>query len=206
MTLEAETEIQEKIAYHVREILKLLGEDPEREGLKETPNRVARALLEMTSALRTEMPPMKVFRISERDVIKDPNQIVVIRSVSFSTLCEHHLLPVVGKMHIAYVIGDEGKVAGFSKIIRLVNYFASKPQLQERLVTEVADALMNSDVKPKGVMVIANAIHMCSYVRGVKDKEATLMSIATRGVFEKDRRLKNYVFRMLSMEGKKELI
>ncbi len=109
-------------------------------------------------------------------------------------------------MHIAYVIGDEGKVAGFSKIIRLVNYFASKPQLQERLVTEVADALMNSDVKPKGVMVIANAIHMCSYVRGVKDKEATLMSIATRGVFEKDRRLKNYVFRMLSMEGKKELI
>jgi GTP cyclohydrolase I len=206
MTLEAETEIQEKIAYHVREILKLLGEDPDREGLKETPNRVARALLEMTSALRTEMPPMKVFRISERDVIKDPNQIVVIRGVSFSTLCEHHLLPVVGKMHIAYVIGDEGKVAGFSKIIRLVNYFASKPQLQERLVTEVADALMNSDVKPKGVMVIANAIHMCSYVRGVKDKEATLMSIATRGVFEKDRRLKNYVFRMLSMEGKKELI
>ena len=76
MTLEAETEIQEKIAYHVREILKLLGEDPDREGLKETPNRVARAVLEMTSALRTEMPPMKVFRISERDVITDPNQIV----------------------------------------------------------------------------------------------------------------------------------
>ncbi|MCQ4449560.1 MAG: GTP cyclohydrolase I [Sulfolobales archaeon] len=194
------------MAYHVKEILKLLGEDVEREGLRETPKRVARALLEMTSALRTKMPYVKVFKVSEDGVVRDPNQIVLVRNVSFTTLCEHHFLPVIGKMHVAYVVGDEGKVAGFSKIIRLVNYFASKPQLQERLVSEVADALMNSDVKPKGVLVVSNAIHMCTYVRGVKDKEATLMSIATRGVFVKDNRLKSYVLRMLTMESKKELI
>ncbi|MCG2888240.1 MAG: GTP cyclohydrolase I [Sulfolobales archaeon] len=208
MTYETETSetLEERIAYHVKEILKLLGEDVEREGLRETPKRVARALLEMTSALRTKMPYVKVFKISEDGVVRDPNQIVLVRNVSFATLCEHHFLPVIGKMHVAYVVGDEGKVAGFSKIIRLVNYFASKPQLQERLVSEVADALMNSDVKPKGVLVVSNAIHMCTYVRGVKDKEATLMSIATRGVFVKDNRLKSYVLRMLTMESKKELI
>jgi GTP cyclohydrolase I len=208
MTYETETSetLEEKIAYHVKEILKLLGEDAEREGLRETPKRVARALLEMTSALRTKMPYVKVFKISEDGVVRDPNQIVLVRNVSFTTLCEHHFLPVIGKMHVAYVVGDEGKVAGFSKIIRLVNYFASKPQLQERLVSEVADALMNSDVKPRGVLVVSNAIHMCTYVRGVKDKEATLMSIATRGVFVKDNRLKSYVLRMLTMESKKELI
>jgi GTP cyclohydrolase I len=208
MTYETETSetLEEKIAYHVKEILKLLGEDVEREGLRETPKRVARALLEMTSALRTKMPYVKVFKISEDGVVRDPNQIVLVRNVSFTTLCEHHFLPVIGKMHVAYVVGDEGKVAGFSKIIRLVNYFASKPQLQERLVSEVADALMNSDVKPKGVLVVSNAIHMCTYVRGVKDKDATLMSIATRGVFMKDNKLKNYVLRMLTMESKKELI
>jgi GTP cyclohydrolase I len=208
MTYETETSetLEEKIAYHVKEILKLLGEDVEREGLRETPKRVASALLEMTSALRTRMPYVKVFKVSEDGVVRDPNQIVLVRNVSFTTLCEHHFLPVIGKMHVAYVVGDEGKVAGFSKIIRLVNYFASKPQLQERLVSEVADALMNSDVKPKGVLVVSNAIHMCTYVRGVKDKEATLMSIATRGVFVKDNRLKSYVLRMLTMESKKELI
>jgi len=208
MTYETETfeTLEEKIAYHVKEILKMLGEDVEREGLRETPKRVARALLEMTSALRTKMPYVKVFKISEDGVVRDPNQIVLVRNISFTTLCEHHLLPVIGKMHVAYVVGDEGKVAGFSKIIRLVNYFASKPQLQERLVSEVADALMNSDVKPKGVLVVSNAIHMCTYVRGVKDKEATLMSIATRGVFVKDNRLKSYVLRMLTMESKKELV
>lgn len=208
MTYETETSetLEERIAYHVKEILKLLGEDVEREGLRETPKRVARALLEMTSALRTKMPYVKVFKISEDGVVRDPNQIVLVRNVSFTTLCEHHFLPVIGKMHVAYVVGDEGKVAGFSKIIRLVNYFASKPQLQERLVSEVADALTNSDVKPKGVLVVSNAIHMCTYVRGVKDKEATLMSIATRGVFVKDNRLKSYVLRMLTMESKKELI
>jgi len=205
-TTETSETLEERIAYHVKEILKLLGEDVEREGLRETPKRVARALLEMTSALRTKMPYVKVFKISEDGVVRDPNQIVLVRNVSFTTLCEHHFLPVIGKMHVAYVVGDEGKVAGFSKIIRLVNYFASKPQLQERLVSEVADALMNSDVKPKGVLVVSNAIHMCTYVRGVKDKEATLMSIATRGVFVKDNRLKSYVLRMLTMESKKELI
>ncbi len=206
MTLETEIPLEERIAYHVREILKLLGENPDREGLSETPMRVARALLEMTSALRTSMPPMKVFKIAEDGKKSSEGQIVLVKNITFSTLCEHHLLPVIGKIHLAYVVGEEGKVAGFSKIIRMVNYFSSKPQLQERLVAEIADAFMNSDVKPKGVMVVAHALHMCSYIRGVKDKEASLVSIVTRGVFDEDKSLRNYVLRLINVGDKKNLV
>ncbi|MEM4746030.1 MAG: GTP cyclohydrolase I FolE, partial [Metallosphaera sp.] len=131
------------------------------------------------------------------------DQIVLASDIQFSSLCEHHLLPFVGKIHVAYVIGEEKKVAGFSKIIRIVNYYASKPQIQERLVSEIADAIMNSDLQPRGVMVIGDAIHMCSYVRGVKDKEARLLSVASRGLFKTNRSLRNNVFRMLEISNKR---
>ena len=206
MTVKTKVSLEEQIAYHVKEILRLLGENPDREGLVETPMRVARALLEMTSALRTEAPPMKVFRISEEGRHSSEGELVLVKNITVSTLCEHHLLPVIGKIHLAYVVGEEGKVAGFSKIIRLVNYFASKPQLQERLAAEIADAFMNSDVRPKGVMVVIHALHMCSYVRGVKDKEASLVSIVTRGVFDTDKSLKNQVLRLINVGDKKNLV
>ncbi len=133
----------------------------------------------------------------------EEDQIVLASDIQFSSLCEHHLLPFVGKIHVAYVVGEEGKVAGFSKIIRIVNYYASKPQIQERLVSEIADALMQSDLHPKGVIVIGDAVHMCSYVRGVKDKEAKLLSIASRGVFKTNRALRNHVFRMLEVSNRR---
>ncbi|AWS00063.1 GTP cyclohydrolase I [Metallosphaera hakonensis] len=195
--------LEEEIAKRVREILELLGENPDREGLAETPNRVARAFLEMTSALRTTQPEIKVFNLGEDGAYYEEDQIVLASDIQFSSLCEHHLLPFIGKIHVAYVVGDERKVAGFSKIIRTVNFYASKPQIQERLVSEIADAIMQSDLNPKGVMVVGDAIHMCSYVRGVKDKEAKLLSVATRGVFKSNRGLRNYVFKMLEISSKK---
>ncbi|ARM76461.1 GTP cyclohydrolase I [Acidianus manzaensis] len=197
----------DEIAKRVREILELLGENPDREGLKETPERVARALIEMTSGLRTPAPKIKVF--NSRDIngenISEDNQIVLIRDIQFSSLCEHHLLPFIGKIHVAYIPNGDGKVAGFSKIIRIVNYYSSKPQIQERLVSEIADAIMNSPIKPKGVLVIGSGIHMCAYVRGVKDKEAKLVSIATRGLFKENRALVNNVFRLLDNSNGKAL-
>ncbi|WP_338600259.1 GTP cyclohydrolase I [Sulfolobus tengchongensis] len=196
----------EEIARRIREILELLGENPEREGLRETPERVARALLEMTSGLRTPPPKIKVFSLGADGGVYEENQIVLVRDVNFSSLCEHHMLPIIGKIHVAYIVGNGGKVAGFSKIIRIVNYYASRLQIQERLVEQIADAIMNSEIKPKGVMVIGNAIHMCSYVRGVKDKEAKLVSVAYRGLFKNNKALQNHVFRLLDNTNKVNLL
>ncbi|MEM4768780.1 MAG: GTP cyclohydrolase I FolE [Saccharolobus sp.] len=201
-----EQELIEEIAKRVREILELIGENPDREGLKGTPERVAKALLEMTSGLRTEPPNIKIFNINEDGKKYEEDQIVVVRDINFSSLCEHHMLPIIGKIHVAYIVGNEGRIAGFSKIIRLVNYYASRPQVQERLVEQIAEALMNSDIKPKGVMVIGNALHMCSYVRGVKDREANLVSIAYRGLLKTNKALRNQVFRLIDSSKKTSLL
>ncbi|MCY0882853.1 MAG: GTP cyclohydrolase I, partial [Acidianus infernus] len=162
----SQEKLVEEIAKRVREILELLGEDPNREGLRETPERVARALIEMTSGLRSPPPKIKVFNAKDIDegITEDENgdQVILIRDIQFSSLCEHHLLPFIGRIHVAYVANDDGKVAGFSKIIRIVNYYSARPQIQERLVSQIADAIMNSEIKPKGVMVIGNGIHMCA--------------------------------------------
>jgi GTP cyclohydrolase I len=202
----SEQKLIEEIAKRVREILELIGENPDREGLKGTPERVAKALLEMTSGLRTEPPNIKIFNINEDGKKYEEDQIVVIRDINFSSLCEHHMLPIIGKIHVAYIVGNEGRIAGFSKIIRLVNYYASRPQVQERLVEQIAEALMNSDIKPKGVMVIGNALHMCSYVRGVKDREANLVSIAYRGLLKTNKALRNQVFRLIDSSKKTSLL
>ncbi|MEM0091379.1 MAG: GTP cyclohydrolase I FolE [Saccharolobus sp.] len=201
-----EQKLIEEIAKRVREILELIGENPDREGLKGTPERVAKALLEMTSGLRTERPNIKIFNINEDGKKYEEDQIVLVRDINFSSLCEHHMLPIIGKIHVAYIVGNEGRIAGFSKIIRLVNYYASRPQVQERLVEQIAEALMNSDIEPKGVMVIGNALHMCSYVRGVKDKEANLVSIAYRGLLKTNKALRNQVFRLLDSSKKTSLL
>ncbi|AAY80802.1 GTP cyclohydrolase I FolE [Sulfolobus acidocaldarius] len=192
----------EEIAKRVKEILQLIGEDTEREGLKETPERVAKALLEMTSALRSPQPYIKVFSLAENENSSVEDQIVLVKDISFSSLCEHHLLPIIGKVHVAYVVGKSGKVAGLSKIIRLVNYYASRPQIQERLVEQIAEAIMKSDIQPKGVMVIGDALHMCTYVRGVKDREASLISLSTRGIFSTKPSLKSQVFRLINTSKK----
>ncbi|MCY0850023.1 GTP cyclohydrolase I [Sulfuracidifex metallicus] len=198
----------EEISRHVKEILELLGEDTNREGLRETPTRVAKALYEMTSGLRTDPPEIKVFKLSEgeEEGEYEEDQLIVAKDIGFSSLCEHHLLPFIGKIHVAYVVGKGGRVAGFSKIIRITNYYASRPQIQERLVSQIADALMNSEVEPKGVLVVGSGIHMCSFVRGVKDREANLVSIATRGVLKTNRSLRNQAMRLIESSTKQNLL
>ncbi|WP_126449824.1 GTP cyclohydrolase I [Sulfodiicoccus acidiphilus] len=193
-------EVVQAIAKRIREVLELLGEDPNREGLAETPARVARALLEMTEGMRTEMPEVKVFSLREENSTYGEDEIVVARNVNFSSLCEHHVLPFFGKVDVAYVVGKEGYVAGFSKLSRLVNHFASRLQLQERLANQIADSLMQSDVKPKGVMVIIRGVHMCAYVRGVKDREADLVTMVTRGVMKTSSTVRNQAFRLLETQ------
>ena len=144
-TLDQE-KLVEEIAKRVREIIELLGENPDREGLRETPIRVAKALLEMTSGIRSPQPNIKVFSLKENGRSSEEDQIVLVKNVSFSSLCEHHMLPFIGKIHVAYIVGQSRKVAGFSKIIRIVNYYAARLQIQERLVEQVADAIMSSDI------------------------------------------------------------
>lgn len=156
----------------------------------------------MTSALRSPQPYIKVFSLAENENSSVEDQIVLVKDISFSSLCEHHLLPIIGKVHVAYVVGKSGKVAGLSKIIRLVNYYASRPQIQERLVEQIAEAIMKSDIQPKGVMVIGDALHMCTYVRGVKDREASLISLSTRGIFSTKPSLKSQVFRLINTSKK----
>lgn len=198
-------EIKQQIALHVKEILKLLGEDPEREGLKDTPQRVARALLEVTHGLRMEKPIMKSFNIADKERKSAQGQLVILRNITLRSLCEHHLLPIIGKVHVAYIVGESGKVAGLSKIIRLVDFLASRPQIQERLTEEIATTIMESDVKPKGVLVAVDGLHMCTYLRGVKDETSRLLTISYKGEFEKNAKLRDSVIKMLNLNKKVNL-
>jgi len=118
----------------------------------------------MTSSLRTERPEVKVFSLKEEGEIREKGQLVIGKNIRFTSICEHHLLPFLGRISIAYVVGSSNTVAGFSKLVRLVNYYSSRPQIQERLVQQIADSLMESDLKPAGVLVHGEAVHMCVHV------------------------------------------
>jgi GTP cyclohydrolase I len=166
----------ERIRRAVREILLAVGEDPEREGLRDTPDRVARMYAEVFQGLhqepRAHLSKLFTQKYDEMVLVKD------IRMVSF---CEHHLLPVVGRAHVAYV--PNGKVVGLSKIPRVVDVLAKRPQLQERLTEEVADLLMR-ELDAKGVAVVIEASHSCMTIRGVTKPDSTFVTSAMRGVFK----------------------
>jgi GTP cyclohydrolase IA len=165
----------ERIARAVREILLAVGEDPDREGLRETPARVARMYAEIFEGLhqdpRQHLKTMFTQKYDEILLVKD------IRLVSF---CEHHLLPVVGKAHIAYI--PNGKVIGLSKIPRVLDVLAKRPQMQERLTEEVADLLMK-ELDARGVAVVIEASHSCMTIRGVAKPDSTFVTSAMRGAF-----------------------
>jgi len=167
---------QKRIAAAVREILLAVGEDPDRDGLRETPERVARMYAEVFQGLHQdpEVHLKKLFpqKYDEMVLIKD------IRLVSF---CEHHLLPVVGHAHVAYI--PNGKVIGLSKIPRVVDVLAKRPQMQERLTEELADLLME-ELAPKGVAVVIEASHSCMTIRGVAKPDSSFVTSAMRGVFK----------------------
>jgi GTP cyclohydrolase IA len=171
----------EKIERGVRLILEGVGEDAERAGLQRTPQRVAEMYAELTAGMREDpvahVQPLPGDRHDEMVIVKD---------IHFASLCEHHLAPFVGKCHIAY-IPKEGRIVGLSKLARLVETFARRLQVQERLTSEIADTLFEG-LKPVGVMVVMEAEHTCMTIRGVKKPGATTITSAIRGGFRKDSR------------------
>lgn len=159
----------------VRELLVAIGEDPDREGLRDTPTRVARAYEEVTSGLRQE--PEDVLTTTF-DLGHD--EMVLVRDIELWSLCEHHLLPFTGVVHIGYIPAETGKITGLSKLARLVDVFARRPQVQERLTTQVADALMRG-LDARGVIVVVEAEHLCMTMRGVRKPGSRTVTSAMRG-------------------------
>jgi len=167
-----------RIERAVREILLAVGEDPDREGLQRTPNRVARAYGELMAGLRTDP------RVHLKTVFTERyDEVVLLRDIEFHSLCEHHLLPFTGRAHVAYL--PDGKVVGLSKLARLVEGFARRPQVQERLTTQIADALWE-ELQPVGAACVVEAVHTCMTIRGAKKHGSTMVTSALRGIFKEN--------------------
>lgn len=164
-----------RIERAVKEILAAVGEDPDREGLLETPARVARMYAELFAGLRAD-PARHLHRVFQETY----DELVLVRDISFHSMCEHHLLPFLGKAHVGYI--PNGKVAGLSKLARVVDEIARKPQVQERMTDQVAD-LMASELGAKGVIVVLEAEHTCMTIRGVQKPGALTITSAVRGLF-----------------------
>jgi GTP cyclohydrolase I len=167
---------QERIADAVRVILESIGEDPKREGLLRTPERVAKAYGELLSGYRTD--PIELLNEAIFDVSYD--EMVIVRDIEFYSLCEHHMLPFLGRAHVAYL--PKGKVIGLSKIPRIVDMFARRLQVQERMTKQIAD-LVDELLHPKGVAVVIEGLHLCSVMRGVRKHDARMTTSSMSGAF-----------------------
>jgi GTP cyclohydrolase IA len=180
----------ERIAAAVREILAAVGENPDREGLQQTPMRVARMYAEVFAGLREN--PRQHLRtfFSERY-----DELVVLRDIPFHSMCEHHLLPFAGDAHIAYL--PDGRIVGLSKLARVVEAYARRPQVQERMTNQIAD-LMMEELHAKGVAVIIKATHLCMTCRGVKKPGALMVTSALRGTCKSDARTRAEVMMLLA--------
>ena len=164
----------------VRNILVAIGEDPDRDGLAETPRRVAKSYAELFRGLN-ESPQKHLSRVFQQE----HDDVVILRDIEFHSLCEHHLLPFTGKAHVAY-LPDNGVVVGLSKLARTVDVFARRPQVQERLTNQIADAI-HEHLRPKGVAVIIEAEHFCMKMRGVNKSGSQMVTSTLRGAFRDDR-------------------
>ncbi|MCT8978867.1 GTP cyclohydrolase I FolE [Clostridium sp. CX1] len=182
---------ESKIKAAVRMIIEAIGENPEREGLLETPDRIARMYKEIFSGINTspEEHLKKTFTADSDDIILE-------KDIKFYSMCEHHFVPFYGRAHVAYI--PSGKVAGLSKLARTVEVFAKRPQLQERMTTQVADAIMEH-LDAKGVMVVVEAEHMCMTMRGVKKPGSKTVTVVTKGKFKEDLSLREEVYRMIKI-------
>lgn len=180
---------QDKIREAVRLLLEGIGEDVNREGLADTPDRIAKMYAEIFSGMDEDASRhlSKVFSV-------DNSEMVLERDIVFYSMCEHHMLPFFGKVHVAYV--PDGKVVGLSKLARTVEAYAGRLQIQERMTAQIADAVMEY-LAPRGVMVVVEAEHMCMTMRGVKKPGSKTLSVATRGVFADNAPLQDQFFRML---------
>ena len=169
-----------RIEAAVREILLAVGEDPDRDGLQRTPARVARAYAELFAGLRVD--PAQVLTTTFE---ANHEELVLVRDIEVMSLCEHHLLPFRGVAHIGYIPGTHGRITGLSKLARLVEVFARRPQVQERLTSQIADLLMDR-LDPRGAIVVLECEHMCMEMRGIRKAGARTVTSAVRGAFQRD--------------------
>jgi GTP cyclohydrolase IA len=185
LILDGQFETTEESLVHqaVRDILMEIGEDPTRQGLQGTPDRVARMYQEITSGY--SMDPIKLVNGAIFDV--DYSEPVIVRDIQFYSLCEHHMLPFYGHVHVAYI--PKGQVIGLSKIPRIVEMFARRLQIQERMTSEIA-AFLDNLLQPEGVAVSVDGVHMCSMMRGVKKDQASMSTSAMLGVYRNDKDLR----------------
>ncbi len=170
----------QRIEKAVREILEAIGEDPNREGIKGTPARVGRMYAELTAGMEQD-PKEHIKSVFTEDY----NEIVLLRDIPFYSICEHHMMPFIGSAHVAYL--PDGKVLGVSKLARIVDCFARRLQVQERLTDQIAGFIMDS-LKPKGVAIVLEASHSCMTIRGIKKPGSMMVTSALRGIFIRDPR------------------
>jgi GTP cyclohydrolase IA len=168
---------QERIEQAIASIIEAIGEDPGREGLVDTPKRVARMYAELLSGL--EQDPVALLQVGFEE---GHEEMVVMKDIPFYSLCEHHFLPFHGKVHVGYV--PSGRIVGVSKLARVVDSLARRPQLQERLTTEIADTLVTG-LEPQGVAVVIEAEHLCMTMRGIRKPGSKVVTSATRGIFRR---------------------
>ena len=170
----------ERAAAAVRELLLAVGEDPEREGLQRTPERVAAMYAELLSGMRED--PGEHLRVT---FSAEHDEMVMVRDIPFASLCEHHLIPFIGRAHVAYVPSKSGAITGLSKLARLVEGFGHRLQVQEQLTTQIADALERA-LEPRGTLVVLEAEHLCMSMRGVRKPGTLTITSAVRGLFRSD--------------------
>jgi GTP cyclohydrolase IA len=175
----------------VKSMMIHIGEDPEREGLLQTPSRVRKAYEFMYGGYNED--PKEI--LSKALFTSSNGEMVLIKDIEFYSTCEHHLLPIIGRVHVAYI--PDGKVVGLSKIPRVVNVFARRMQIQEQLTEQIADAI-NETIMPKGVAVVIQARHMCMEMRGVEKINSTTTSSALRGLFKKDEKTRSEFFSLIN--------
>ena len=175
----------------VKEILEHIGEDPNREGLIDTPTRVRKAWEFMCGGYKED--PKEI--INKALFTSSNDEMVVVKDIEFYSMCEHHMLPIIGKVHVAYI--PNGKVVGLSKIPRVVDLFARRLQIQEQLTEQICDAL-NETVNPKGVAVVIDARHMCMEMRGVQKINSSTVTSALRGLFKKEKKTKDEFMSIIS--------
>ena len=184
-----------RIEKAVHEILEAIGEDPDRDGLVETPERVARMYAEIFRGLHEDPAShLTVTFAAEHD------EMVLVRDIPLYGSCEHHLIPFAGRAHVAYIPGADGRITGISKLARLVEGFARRPQVQERLTTQIADALVEA-LQPDGVLVMIEAEHLCMSMRGVKKPGALTVTSAVRGLFKSNAATRAEAMSLITSQG-----
>jgi GTP cyclohydrolase I len=179
-----------RIARAYRELLQAIGEDVDREGLQRTPDRAARALEFLTQGYRQDVCEI----INDAVFESDASEIILVKDIELYSLCEHHLLPFIGRAHVAYI--PNGKVIGLSKVARIVDVFARRLQIQENLTTQIAEALMGC-LEPSGVAVVVEAKHLCMMMRGVEKQNSVMKTSCLLGVFKEDARTRSEFLSLL---------